>query len=155
MFVTYGSWEVWNLVNLTVDTHPIHLHLVEFQVIDRIPVDTSGYAPGTGATLPGRPIDLSKSGTLSQTYPRGVDANETGFKDTVRVNPGEVVRLAARFDGYCGRYMYHCHILEHEDMDMMRPFVVISPTAADATAANGMGMGGAMGTGMGMESDVR
>jgi spore coat protein A len=59
--------------------------------------------------------------------PHTVDANERGFKDTVRVNPNEVVDIAVRFDTFAGRYMYHCHILEHEDRDMMRPFVVMPP----------------------------
>jgi len=51
--------------------------------------------------------------------------NELGLKDTVRVNPKEVVDIVVRFQVFCGRYMYHCHILEHEDHDMMRPFVVM------------------------------
>jgi spore coat protein A len=54
-----------------------------------------------------------------------VDANERGLKDTVRVNPNEIVELAVRFEAFSGRYMYHCHILEHEDRDMMRPVVVM------------------------------
>jgi spore coat protein A len=52
-----------------------------------------------------------------------IDDNERGLKDTVRVNPNEIVEIAVRFNTYAGRYMYHCHILEHEDRDMMRPFV--------------------------------
>ena len=59
--------------------------------------------------------------------PHTIDDNECGFKDTVRVNPHEVVDIAVRFDTYAGRYMYHCHILEHEDRDMMRPFIVTPP----------------------------
>jgi spore coat protein A len=54
-----------------------------------------------------------------------IDANERGLKDTVRVNPHEIVELAIRFQAYSGRYMYHCHILEHEDRDMMRPIVIM------------------------------
>ena len=53
------------------------------------------------------------------------DANERGWKDTVRVNPDEMVTIGATFEGYTGRYMYHCHILEHEDRDMMRPIVIM------------------------------
>lgn len=137
----FGGWEVWNIVNLTVDTHPIHVHLVEFQVLARIPVDASGYIDESGATVPGQPIDATKS----SLPPRLLDSNEQGYKDTVRVNPGEIVRIAMKFDGFCGRFMYHCHILEHEDMDMMRPFIVVSPQAQAAMQANGMGGGGAMG----------
>ena len=54
-----------------------------------------------------------------------LDANERGLNDTVRVNPNELVELAVRFETFSGRYMYHCHILEHEDRDMMRPIVVM------------------------------
>ena len=135
----FGHWEVWNFVNLTVDTHPIHIHLVEFQVLERLPVDTSGYVDWVGGTAPDHPIDMTKSKDLPT---RLLDPNEQGYKDTVRVNPGEVVKIAMLFDGYCGRYMYHCHILEHEDMDMMRPFVVVTPRALEAMRANGMGTGG-------------
>ena len=67
------------------------------------------------------PISFQAHGAL--------DANELGWKDTVRVNPGEMVSITATFDGFTGRYMYHCHILEHEDHDMMRPFIVM-PAAA-------------------------
>ncbi|MDB5305096.1 MAG: hypothetical protein JWM97_2645, partial [Phycisphaerales bacterium] len=66
----------------------------------------------------------------------GLDANELGPKDTIRVNPGERVSIAMTFQGYAGRYMYHCHMLEHEDMDMMRPYVVMP-----AAAMTAMGMG--------------
>jgi spore coat protein A len=65
------------------------------------------------------------------------DVNEAGWKDTVRVNPGEMVVIAARFDGFTGRYMYHCHILEHEDHDMMRPFVVVPEQAMNVMDAMG------------------
>jgi len=54
-----------------------------------------------------------------------IDDNERGLKDTIRVNPNEIVEIAVRFNSYSGRYMYHCHILEHEDRDMMRPFVTM------------------------------
>jgi hypothetical protein len=56
-----------------------------------------------------------------------IDENERGLKDTVRVNPNEIVEIAVCFTTYSGRYMYHCHILEHEDRDMMRPFVTMPP----------------------------
>jgi Multicopper oxidase len=85
------------------------------------PTDSSkdGFHPETGATT--APISFQAQGML--------DANELGWKDTVRVNPGEMVSIVVTFDGFTGRYMYHCHILEHEDHDMMRPFVVM-PAAA-------------------------
>jgi o-aminophenol oxidase len=62
---------------------------------------------------------------LDDGISHGLDDNERGLKDTVRVNPKEVVDIVVRFQVFCGRYMYHCHILEHEDHDMMRPFVVM------------------------------
>jgi hypothetical protein len=66
--------------------------------------------------------------------PTGVDTNEAGWKDVVRVNPNEIVTIAMIFEGFTGRFMYHCHILEHEDMDMMRPMVVVPATVKDYIA---------------------
>ncbi len=115
--------EIWRIINLTDDTHPIHVHLDAFQVLDRQPAvveiaDGGITATGTNATV--RIGDVLDDG-ISHT----VDDNERGRKDTVRVNPKEVVDIVVRFDVFAGRYMYHCHILEHEDRDMMRPFVVM------------------------------
>jgi spore coat protein A len=115
--------EIWRLINLTEDTHPIHVHLDSFQVLGRHPavvaVAEDGIsATGTSATVHiGQPID--------DRVPHALDDNELGLKDTVRVNPSEVVDIVVRFKSYAGRYMYHCHILEHEDRDMMRPFVIM------------------------------
>jgi spore coat protein A len=109
--------EIWRLVNLTGDTHPIHVHLDAFQVLDRHPA-TIEQPEGANATVHiGHAPD--------DGIPHVLDDNERGLKDTVRVNPNEVVDIVVRFDVFCGRYMYHCHILEHEDHDMMRPFVVM------------------------------
>src|SRR5258706_6125649 len=121
-FVAYGSTEVWSILNLTGDTHPFHVHLVQFQVLGRDLYKKDGFHPETGGTT--TPISFQAHGTL--------DANELGWKDTVRVNPGEMVSIAATFDGFTGRYMYHCHILEHEDHDMMRPFIVMPAAALPA-----------------------
>ncbi len=121
-FVAYGSTEVWSILNLTEDTHPFHVHLVQFQALSRDLYNKDGFHPATGGTT--APIGFQAHGTL--------DANELGWKDTVRINPGETVSIAATFDGFTGRYMYHCHILEHEDHDMMRPFIVM-PSAALAS----------------------
>jgi spore coat protein A len=118
--VAAGSTEVWNIFNLSGDTHPIHFHLVNVQVIGRQSFRSSK-RDGlrlTGAFRPG-------------------DANETGWKETVRMNPGEVTQVIMRFDlpstpvpvpvsprtgGH--EYVWHCHILEHEEHDMMRPLIV-------------------------------
>jgi spore coat protein A len=61
-------------------------------------------------------------------------ANELGWKDTVRADPGMVTRIIVKFEGYTGRYVWHCHFLEHEDNEMMRPYDVVSPTKARAAA---------------------
>jgi spore coat protein A, manganese oxidase len=114
-----GSVEIWRLINTTGDAHPIHIHLVQFQILDRQPFDPAQY--------PGR---------LVFTGPRVTPpANERpAFKDTVKAMPGEVTRFITRFDlpsgtsarrGQKFRYVFHCHILEHEDNDMMRPYDVV------------------------------
>jgi len=121
-FVAYGSTEVWKVLNLSIDTHPFHIHLVNFQAVARDVYDTSGFDAISGSTT--SPVRFREQGTL--------DENEQGWKDTIRVNPGELLTLVATFDGYTGRFIYHCHLLEHEDHDMMRPFVVMP---GDAIAA--------------------
>jgi spore coat protein A len=107
-----NSTEIWEFVNLTEDTHPMHLHLVRFQVLDRRVFDVFAYRNGRGL----RYLDAALA----------PDANEMGWKDTVQCPPGMITRIIMRFEGYTGRYLYHCHILEHESNDMMRPFEVIA-----------------------------
>lgn len=106
-----GSTEVWEIYNFTADAHPIHVHLVEFRVLNRQSLATS--ANGETA-LPARVV----AGTE-----RPPEAWETGPKDVVIAYPGEVTRIAATFD-IPGRYVWHCHIVEHEDNEMMLPYVV-------------------------------
>ncbi|MCM8900724.1 multicopper oxidase domain-containing protein [Caldicoprobacter algeriensis] len=106
-----GSIEIWNFLNLIAFPHPIHVHLVQFQILDRRPFDVQHYRSTGEIKYTGDPIPP--------------DPNERGWKDTVRVTPGQVTRIIAKFDGYTGDYVWHCHILEHEDHDMMRPFRVI------------------------------
>jgi spore coat protein A len=120
--VMEGSTEVWHFLNLTKSTHPMHVHLVQFQAIGRDLYDVSGF---DGTTF-------STKSPLRFTKRLDFDPNELGPKDTIRVNPGERVTVAMKFQGYAGRYMYHCHMLEHEDMDMMRPFVVVPAAAVTA-----------------------
>jgi spore coat protein A len=106
-----GSVEVWEFLNLTDDTHPIHLHLVRFQVLNRQHFHVPDY------------VQFGKlSGLLPPIPP---DPGEAGWKDTVQVYPATITRIIVRFDGYAGRYLWHCHILEHEANDMMRPFEVL------------------------------
>jgi spore coat protein A len=108
-----GTTEIWELVNLTDDSHPIHLHLVRFQILDRRRFDK---------------FDFQASGTLRFTGPvQPPEAYESGWKDTVRADPGMVTRIIVPFDGCAGRYVWHCHILEHEDNEMMRPYEVVAP----------------------------
>jgi spore coat protein A len=108
---TLGTTEIWELVNLTDDSHPIHLHLVRFQILDRRRFDR---------------FDYQSNGTLRFTGPVQLpEALESGWKDTVRADPGMVTRILIPFEGYAGRYVWHCHILEHEDNEMMRPYEVL------------------------------
>jgi hypothetical protein len=95
-----GDVEEWSIYNFTEDAHPIHLHLVRFEVVGRIGIDGSPSSVGN-APLPW----------------------ETGFKDTVTAYPGEITTVKALFD-VAGLYVWHCHIVEHEDNEMMRPYVV-------------------------------
>ncbi len=128
--VAQEDWEQWSILNLTGATHPIHLHLVRFQAVRRETYDTSGFVAATGGTV--RPVRRSGDGP-------GLDPNEQGWKDVIRVGPSQRVDLIARFTGASGRYMYHCHILEHEDAGMMRPFVVM-PAAVMAVDPDMAGM---------------
>jgi len=115
--------EIWELVNLTEDAHPIHLHLVRFQLLDRRPLDTFAYQD-TGA--------LHFYGPAT-----GPGPDEAGWKDTVRCEPGTMTRIIVPFEGYTGRYVWHCHILEHEDNEMMRPYEVVAsahPTRASSVS---------------------
>ena len=134
--VQAGAVEVWRIFNLTADTHPIHFHLVNVQVLSRQPFKVS-----YGSFVPNSPT-------------RGPQPNELGWKETVQMHPGEVISVAMKFDlpsapfnvpssprattlqngmgtsntrgGKYHEYVWHCHILEHEEHDMMRPLVVKS-----------------------------
>ena len=122
-FPTLGEWEVWRFINLSGDTHPMHIHLGSFQPLARRPITVAIPEDGVGD----REITALVRCEQGPEDPleHVLDANERGLKDTVRVNPKEIVELAVRFEKFSGRYMYHCHILEHEDRDMMRPIVVM------------------------------
>jgi spore coat protein A, manganese oxidase len=107
-----GSVEMWRFINTTDDAHPMHLHLVQFQVLHRQGFNLRDF--------------LGDNKLVFVGAPRPPAANEAGWKDTVVVFPSELVTIIVRFDGYAGRYVYHCHMLEHEDNDMMRPYEVVS-----------------------------
>ena len=112
-----NTTEIWNLVNLTDDVHPIHLHLVRFQLLDRRAIEPSIY------------VHSGKFHYLGPLMPP--DPNEMGWKDTVQAQPKAVTRIIIHFDGYKGRYVWHCHNLEHGDKEMMRPYEIVA-TAAEA-----------------------
>lgn len=105
-----NSIEVWNIINAGAGVHPIHVHLVQFQPLGRQPFDTAEYTANGKLTLIGPEI-----------LP---DENERGWKDTIASPPGFITRFVVRFGDFTGVYPFHCHILEHEDHDMMRPFMV-------------------------------
>jgi spore coat protein A len=106
-----NSTEIWSFINLTDDSHPIHLHLVRFQILDRTPFDLSVYQ------LTGKIVFTGPAAAL--------EPNELGWRDTVRVDPMTVTRIIVKFEGFAGRYVWHCHMLEHEDNEMMRPYVIV------------------------------
>lgn len=114
------SLELWYIVNLSGDTHPLHVHLVDFQVKNRFTFFWNN-VDHRDAFDPS--VNILNS--IDPQTEEAVEENVKGPKDTVRVNPGEMVGIAIKFSPYPGRYMYHCHILEHEDHDMMRPFVIV------------------------------
>jgi spore coat protein A, manganese oxidase len=122
-----GTVEDWVYINLTADTHPMHTHLVTFQVIGRTPFDVEAYEEGNEGPhgVPGG-IDPTPFATGPMEPPA---PEERGFKDTVKANPGYFTTIRAKFDLPMNvtapqSYVYHCHIVEHEDNDMMRPFTV-------------------------------
>jgi FtsP/CotA-like multicopper oxidase with cupredoxin domain len=117
-----GDTEVWEFYNTTADAHPLHIHEVAFEILGR------------------QALEVDEQGEVVQPVrrtgaERPPDPGETGVKDTVIAYPSQVTRIRATFDTP-GRYVWHCHILEHEDNEMMRPVQVrprrpapLSPTA--------------------------
>lgn len=103
-----GDTEVWEFYNFTADAHPMHVHEVVFEVVDRQPItfdEMMGHVHNIQLSVPARPPE----------------AWESGFKDTVIAYPGEVTRVRVQFNTP-GQFVWHCHIVEHEDNEMMRPF---------------------------------
>ncbi|GAB3440156.1 multicopper oxidase family protein [Actinophytocola sediminis] len=122
---TTGGWERWTWMNLDVAgwPHPQHIHATHFRVTGRqhydvedkweFILDDAGRTVGGGTVAP---LEFTATGELTPV--------EGGWKDVVQVNNGEAVTVAARFD-HSGRFLHHCHMRDHEDMGMMRPFVVM------------------------------
>jgi spore coat protein A len=106
-----GTTEIWRFINDSGVSHPMHMHLVFFQVLDR-----DGFTrDGMGNIVP-------------DGSPQAPALEESGWKDTAMVGPNEILRVIARFEDYTGLYPYHCHILEHEDHEMMRQMQVPEPS---------------------------
>ena len=183
-----GDTEVWEVINLTADAHPIHTHLTQFQLINRRSFNVSTYNAAYAAAFPGGGIDPMTGlpyppGVYIPSYGPPLDyttgnpvalggnpditpflqgpvkisaANEAGWKDTVIMYPGEVTRIAVRyaptdkpindpnltytFDPNAGGhgYVWHCHIVDHEDNEMMRPFAVVPMAGATRTYVQGV-----------------
>ncbi|MGB8930722.1 MAG: multicopper oxidase domain-containing protein [Anaeromyxobacteraceae bacterium] len=173
-----GDTEQWEIVNLTADAHPIHLHLVQFQLLSRQAFDLKGYSAAyalafpTGLYTPGYGPPMNYSGAMRGGLPldggnpdvtpflrdggKPPAAQESGWKDTLVVPPGMVTRFIVRWaphslplatpaaqlaypfdpnDGGLTNYVWHCHILDHEDNEMMRPTSVTLNPLAPAPAA--------------------
>jgi spore coat protein A len=139
-YVKAGTTETWRWINLTVDAHPMHPHLVAIQVVNRQLIDVPGYTTAWDAYIAsGRHAWLKphlRDYLIGDPIPPAPE--EMGYKDTVKAYPGMVTRTRAKFTlpatslldynrktGSYGSWVYHCHILEHEENDMMRPFVVV------------------------------
>jgi spore coat protein A len=172
---TEGQTEVWEIINLTADAHPIHLHLVQFQLINRQAFDVKGYTAAYNAAFGGAYIPAFGPPNVYNTAnaDNAVGGNpaisrflnskkwpatppllqELGWKDTVIMYPGEVTRIAVRwapqdllnttlpadaffaFDPSGSDYVWHCHILDHEDNEMMRPTKVTANPSAPSPRA--------------------
>ena len=104
-----GVTEVWEFFNLTADAHPMHIHEVAFEVVNR-----EGLVLDDESEEPLQPVQLTGDVRPAEPW-------ESGFKDTVIAYPGEVTRVRAKFDTP-GQFVWHCHIVEHEDNEMMRPY---------------------------------
>jgi FtsP/CotA-like multicopper oxidase with cupredoxin domain len=115
-----GDTETWEFYNFTADAHPMHVHEVTFEVVNRqeLATDEEGMTT-TPAQLTGEP--------------RAPEPWEAGRKDTVIAYPGQVTRIRAHFEKG-GQFVWHCHIVSHEDNEMMRPYR-IGPADPDAPSS--------------------
>jgi FtsP/CotA-like multicopper oxidase with cupredoxin domain len=107
-----GATEIWEIYNTTADAHPMHIHEVAFEVVNRQEIL---FDEETGA------VQVSPG-----SVPLPPESWETGVKDTVTALPGQVTRLRIRFTTP-GQFVWHCHIVEHEDNEMMRPYRIGPP----------------------------
>ncbi|MEU7200830.1 multicopper oxidase domain-containing protein [Streptomyces sp. NPDC045470] len=150
-----GGWEQWNVLNLGGPVHPFHIHLIRFQETRRQNYDGRGFQRLTNGDGTVRGHGTVTPVTFTGDLP--IEGADLGWKDTVRVGDtrpapagsGQLVSVLGQFDGGSGRYMYHCHILEHEDESMMRPFTVMPGPVMDMHPGmhGGGGHGGSGGHG--------
>ena len=129
---TAGTTEIWQWVNLTVDAHPMHMHLVQFQVVNRQAFNVATYTTAYMAWVAAGRNPATKPNLAAYLVglPLPPAPEESGWKDTVKALPGQITRVISTFDLPPGTtlpadYVYHCHILEHEENEMMRPFQVV------------------------------
>jgi spore coat protein A, manganese oxidase len=128
-FPEYDTIEIWEFANPVFNpnspigippnvSHPIHLHLAQFQILSRQQFNVNNFNVNQWINN-GTGIDFGNNPVLPP------DPSELGWKDTVRVEAGQVTRIIVHFKNFTGEYVWHCHILEHEDYEMMRPLIVI------------------------------
>ncbi|MDD1676221.1 MAG: multicopper oxidase domain-containing protein [Methanomicrobiales archaeon] len=139
-----GSTEEWTIVDTTGDTHPIHTHLAQFQLVSRQQFDPQYLSDWLAlnpqeadGTFTNPTVHLDVTSYLTPGTLRTPASNELAWKDTIQMNPGEVTTFRIRFAPMDGSgnypfdategpgYVWHCHIIDHEDNEMMRPYIVI------------------------------
>jgi FtsP/CotA-like multicopper oxidase with cupredoxin domain len=137
-----GATEVWEFYNGTADAHPMHIHERLFKVVNRQSINVAEIDPamGNGGQMGGT------FEVVPGSLPIPPEPWENGWKDTVIAYPGQVTRVAMRFDNP-GQYVWHCHIVEHEDNEMMRPYRIgpEQPGQPVPHAPGGMRVAGAEG----------
>ncbi|OEU85399.1 copper oxidase [Streptomyces abyssalis] len=144
-FIKAGSTEIWEYINPNHDAHPMHVHLVNFQVLNRQPLDAAGYQADYEKWLEGgrKPADKPVLTEYLTGPPIPPDPDEArSYKDTVKAYSEMVTRiiiqefdpptdtiasLAGSGTKFPATYVTHCHILEHEDDDLMRPWTIVRP----------------------------
>lgn len=147
-FIEAGSSEIWEYINPNHDAHPMHVHLVNFQVLNRQPIDAAAYQADYEKWIHGgrKPQDLPVLANYLTGPPIPPDPDEAmAYKDTVKSYPETVTRIIIKFDEVPGAiasipdsgtelpatYIHHCHLLEHEDDDLMRPWTIVRDRPVD------------------------
>ncbi|MFE7541574.1 multicopper oxidase family protein [Streptomyces platensis] len=160
-FIQAGSTEIWEYINPNHDAHPMHVHLVNFQVLNRQPIDAAGYQAGYEKWIDGgrKPEDKPVLANYLTGPPIPPDPDEAlSYKDTVKSYPETVTRIItgeftppmdtiASIPGsgtvLPATYVHHCHLLEHEDDDLMRPWTIVGSGGQSSAGQSSGGQGGA------------